>query len=83
MAGYVFSPNGAMTYQPSGGRADVRCARYMAALSASRSNKILKPFYDRLIAAGKPAKVALTAVMRKLIVLMNHLLKNPDFTLAK
>lgn len=67
----------------SGGRADVRCALYMAALSASRSNKILKPFYDRLIAAGKPAKVALTAVMRKMIVLMNHLLKNPDFTLAK
>ena len=67
----------------SGGRADVRCALYMAALAASRSNKILKPFYDRLIAAGKPPKVALTAVMRKLIVLMNHLLKNPDFTLAK
>ena len=67
----------------SGGRADVRRARYMAAWSASRSNKILKPFYDRLIAAGKPAQVALTAVRRKLIVLMNHLLKNPGFTLAK
>ena len=55
----------------------------MAALSASRSNHLLKPFYDRLIAAGKPAKVALTAVMRKLIVLMNHLLKNPKFSLAR
>ena len=66
----------------SGGRADVRRALYMAALSASRSNHLLKPFYDRLIAAGKPAKVALTAVMRKLIVLMNHLLKNPNFSLA-
>jgi transposase len=54
----------------------------MAALSASRSNYLLRPFYNRLIAAGKPAKVALTAVMRKLIVLMNHLLKNPNFTLA-
>ena len=54
-----------------------------AALSANRSNTVLKPFYDRLIAAGKPAKVALTAVLRKLIVLMNHLLKNPGFTLAK
>jgi transposase len=66
----------------SGGRAEVRRALYMAALSASRSNHLLKPFYDRLIAAGKPAKVALTAVMRKLIVLMNHLLKNPNFSLA-
>lgn len=65
-----------------GGRAEVRCALYMAALSASRSNPLLKTFYDRLIAAGKPAKVALTAVMRKLIVLMNHLLKNPSFSLA-
>jgi transposase len=67
----------------SGGRAEVRRALYMAALSASRSNHLLKPFYDRLIAAGKPGKVALTAVMRKLIVLMNHLLKNPNFSLAR
>jgi transposase len=65
-----------------GGRSEVRRALYMAALSASRSNHLLKPFYERLIAAGKPAKVALTAVMRKLIVLMNHLLKNPNFSLA-
>ena len=65
-----------------GGRAEVRRSLYMAALSASRSNPLLKPFYDRLIAAGKPGKVALTAVMRKLIVLMNHLLKNPTFCLA-
>jgi transposase len=67
----------------SGGRAEVRRALYMAALSASRSNHLLKPCYDRLIAAGKPAKVALTAVMRKLIVLMNHLLKNSNFSLAQ
>jgi transposase len=66
----------------SGGRSEVRRGLYMAALSASRSNHLLKPFYDRLIAAGKPAKVALTAVMRKLIILMNHLLKNPNFSLA-
>ena len=65
-----------------GGRAEVCRALYMAALSASRSNHRLKPFYDRLIAAGKPAKVALTAVMRKLIAWMNHLLKNPNFSLA-
>jgi transposase len=58
-----------------GGRAAVRGALYMAALVASRSNPILKEFYLRLRAAGKPAKVALVAVMRKLVVLMNHLLK--------
>ena len=66
----------------TGGRAEVRRALYMAALSASRRNRQLKSFYDRLIAAGKPAKLALTAVMRKLIILMNHLLKNPNFSLA-
>lgn len=60
-----------------GGRAPVRRALYMAALVAARTNRQLKEFYQRLRAAGKPAKVALTAVMRKLIVLMNHLLKNP------
>lgn len=62
-----------------GGRAPVRRSLYMAALVAARSNQILKIFYQRLRAAGKPAKVALTAVMRKLIVLMNHTLKHPDF----
>lgn len=65
-----------------GGRAGVRRALYMAALSASRCNKTLRQFYQRLRAAGKPAKVALTAVMRKLVVLMNHALKNPHFSLA-
>lgn len=64
-----------------GGRAPVRRALYMAALVAARSNRQLKAFYQRLRAAGKPAKVALTAVMRKLIVLMNHTLKNPNFVL--
>jgi transposase len=53
----------------------------MAALVAAHSNHQLKEFYQRLRAAGKPAKVALTAVMRKLIVLMNHILKNPNFAL--
>jgi len=65
-----------------GGRAALRCALYMAAISACRCNKVLKPFYDRLRQAGKPAKVALIAFTRKLIVLMNHLLKNPNFILA-
>jgi transposase len=64
-----------------GGRAGVRRALYMAALVAARTNQVLSPFYQKLRAAGKPAKVALTAVMRKLIVLMNHVLKNPDFVL--
>ena len=41
----------------------------------SRSNHLLKPFYDRLIAAGKPLKAALTAIMGKLILLVDHLLK--------
>jgi transposase len=62
-----------------GGRAPVRRALYMAALVADHSNRQLKEFYQRLRAAGKPAKVALTAVMRKLIVLMNHTLKHPNF----
>jgi transposase len=64
-----------------GGRAPVRRALYMAALVAARSNHQLKAFYQRLRLAGKPAKVALTAVMRKLIVLMNHTLKHPNFVL--
>jgi transposase len=65
-----------------GGRVKVRRVLYMAALVAVRFNPILKAFYDRLVAAGKPKKVALTAVMRKLVVLLNHLLKKPDFILA-
>jgi len=64
-----------------GGRAPVRRALYMAALVASRSNRQLKEFYQRLRSAGKPAKVALAALMRKLIVLMNQILKNPNFVL--
>jgi transposase len=65
-----------------GGRSEVRRALYMAALVAAHSNSRLKQFYQRLRAVGKPAKVALTAVMRKLIILMNQLLKNPSFVLA-
>ena len=54
----------------------------MAAVVASRFNPVLKAFYDHLVQAGKPKKLALTAVMRKLIVLLNQLLKNPNFALA-
>lgn len=66
----------------SGGRMRLRHALYMAALSAARHNPVLKPFYQKLRTRGKAGKVALIAVLRKLFQLLNHLLKNPDFTLA-
>ena len=65
-----------------GGRSAVRLTLYMSALSASRCNPILKAVYQRLRAAGKPHKVALTAVMRKLLVYLNSLLKNIDLNPA-
>ena len=68
--------------QISGGRRFARCALYMATLSAVRHDRILKEFYQRLRRAGKKPLVAMTACMRKLIILMNRLLKNPDFQLA-
>jgi transposase len=58
-----------------GGRAPVRAALYMAALVASRCNPAIKAFYQRLVAAGKPKKVALTACMRKLLTILNAMLK--------
>jgi len=58
-----------------GGRADVRAVLYMATVAASRCNPVIKAFYQRLRAAGKPAKVALTACMRKLLTLLNAMLK--------
>jgi transposase len=58
-----------------GGRHEVRRALYMPALSTIRSCPVLKPFYQRLVEQHKPAKVALTAVMRKLLVHMNSELK--------
>lgn len=54
-----------------GGRSGVRSTLYMAALSATRSNPIIKTFYHRLLANGKEKKVALTACMRKLLVILN------------
>jgi len=65
-----------------GGRAHLRKLLYMCALHAIGKNRLLKEFYQRLKSAGKPSKVALTAVMRKLICLLNHMLKNPNFSLA-
>src|SRR4029079_17124857 len=58
-----------------GGRRPVRNGLYMAALCATRSNPILAAFYKRLRANGKPAKVALTATMRKLLIALNSSLK--------
>jgi len=65
-----------------GGRRLVRSALYMAALSAVRHDRILKAFYSRLRANGKKPLVALVASMRKLVVLMNRLLKDDHFALA-
>ena len=66
----------------AGGRSQVRSVLYMAALVASRHNPVLKSLYLRLLANGKAKKLALTVLMRKLIVLANRLLKNPGFSLA-
>ena len=59
-----------------GGRARVRAALYMGALVASRFNPVIRDFYQRLLAAGKPKKLALTACMRKLLVILNSMLKH-------
>jgi transposase len=59
-----------------GGRAAVRSALYMAALVGMRCNPIIRAFYQRLREAGKPAKVALTACMRKLLTILNTMVAN-------
>ena len=59
-----------------GGRAPVRAALYMATLVAARFNPVIRPFYQRLLAAGKPKKVALTACMRKLLTILNAMIKH-------
>jgi len=65
-----------------GGRAAARQALYLAALSASRYHPQLRELYRRLVAAGKPKKVALVAVMRRLLIIANNLLKNSSIALA-
>lgn len=67
-----------------GGRATVRTALYMAALSAIRYNPVIKAFYDRLIAKGKVKKVAIVACMHKMLTILNALIKsgipwNPEY----
>ena len=59
-----------------GGRAKVRAALYMPTLVAVRCNPVLREFYERLLRAGKPRKVALTACMRKLLTILNAMLKH-------
>ena len=59
-----------------GGRARVRTALYMAALVATKHNLVIKTFYRRLLRAGKEKKVALTACMRKLLVILNAMFRN-------
>ena len=59
-----------------GGRSRVRAVLYMGALVASRHNPAIRDFYQRLLAAGKPKKVALAASMRKLLVILNGMLKH-------
>ncbi len=59
-----------------GGRTAIRSALYMAALVATRYNPVIKAFYHRLCAAGKPKKVALTACMRKLLITLNSMLRH-------
>lgn len=63
------------------GRSLLRKGLYMAALVSSRHNTTLRSHYERLIRRGKPAKVALVALMRKIIELANLLLKRPDWQL--
>ena len=59
----------------SGGRADARCALYMASVSASNHNPVLAPVFQRLRTAGKPVKLARVAIMRRLLTYMNSLLR--------
>jgi transposase len=59
-----------------GGRSHVRTALYMAALVATRHNPVIKSFYQRLLSGGKPKKVALTACMRKLLTILNAMMRH-------
>ena len=59
-----------------GGRPSVRCGLYMAAFNAMRYNPVIKTFTDRLSAAGKPFKVVVTAAMRKLLIILNSIVKS-------
>lgn len=66
----------------AGGRASVRKALYMATLVATIYNPTIRIFYNRLLANGKPKKLALTACMRKLLIVLNSTLKNQDLNIC-
>ena len=61
-----------------GGWAKVRASLYMGALVATRCNPALRPFYQRLLASGKAKKLALTACMRKLLTMLNSMVRNGE-----
>jgi len=65
-----------------GGRANVRRKLYMAAVASIRYNPTIKDFYDKLIDAGKPPKLALTACMRKILTILNAMMKNRTYWIA-
>ena len=62
-----------------GGRAAVRTALYMGAVTAAHHNADIKPLYDRLVAAGKPKKLALVACMRKLLTILNAMVRHGEY----
>ena len=66
-----------------GGRAAVRHVLYMAAVTAARSNPVLSVLYHRMIAAGKKPKVCLVAIMRRMLLVLNRLLADPNFCLVR
>ncbi len=66
-----------------GGRAEIRSVLYMATLTAIRLNPVIKAFYERLVKAGKEKKVALTACMRKLLTILNAMLKRSQVWASK
>ena len=61
-----------------GGRAEIRCVLYMATLSAKTYNPAIKDMFERLTKAGKPFKLAMTACMRKLLTILNAMLKKDE-----
>ena len=61
-----------------GGRAGVRVVLYMAALVASKRNAVIRAFYQRFVAVGKPKKLALVACMRKLLTMLNAMARTGE-----
>ena len=60
----------------NGGRAPVRASLYMGAVVAIRHNPIIKDFYERLLLRGKPKKLAITACVRKMLVILNAMVRD-------